>query len=69
MRSEFPRLLENVNIFLGERGVRMFGVVLVNQLRQAQGAGHAGGPSANDDDIGFHCRAFNTLKRLTKNDH
>jgi hypothetical protein len=47
----------------------MFGIVVVNELRQAQGAGHTCGASANNDDIGFHYGAFNTFKRLTKNDH
>jgi hypothetical protein len=47
----------------------MVGVVVVNELREAQSAGHAGGASANDDDIGFHYRAFDTRQWFTKNDH
>jgi hypothetical protein len=47
----------------------MAGIVLVDELREAQGASHAGGPSANDYDISFHYGALDTLERFTKNDH
>jgi hypothetical protein len=47
----------------------VLGIVVVYELREAQSAGHTGGASPYDDDIGFHCRAFDTRKRFTKNDH
>jgi hypothetical protein len=37
-----------------ERGSRILDVVLVDELRKAEGAGHAGGASADDDDVGLH---------------
>ena len=47
----------------------MCGVVLVDQLREPQGAGHAGGASADDDHVGFHNGTFDIGERLTKNYH
>ncbi len=39
----------------------MAGVVFVDELRQPQRASHAGGTSADDDDIGFHDRTLDIL--------
>ncbi len=69
MRSHLARLLQDVNILFGELGVGMVGVVLIDELRQAQRAGHAGRASADDDYVGFHYRALDIRERLTKNDH
>ena len=69
VRADFPRLFQEVDVFFGERRFRMLGIVLVNQLRQAQSARHAGRTSADDDYVCFHHRALDARKRLTKNDH
>ncbi len=39
----------------------MRGVVLINQLRQAQRASHARRPAADDDYVGGHLRAFDAF--------
>ena len=69
MRTYIARLLQQVNIFFAELVVGVTGIVLVNELRQAQGTGHAGRASADNDHIGFHDRAFNIRERFTKNNH
>jgi hypothetical protein len=47
----------------------MGAVVSVDQLRQAQGAGHTGWASADDYHIGFHLWALDPFERFTKNKH
>ena len=69
MRTHLARLLQHVDVVLGERRVGMLGVVLVDQLRQAQRTGHAGGASADDDHVRFHRRTLNVRKWFTKYDH
>jgi hypothetical protein len=69
MGSNHAGFFQDVNILFRKLRVGMFGVVVVNELGEAQSAGHTGGASSDNDDIGFHCRAFDALKRFTKNDH
>jgi hypothetical protein len=52
--SGFSGFFEHVDIFLAQWGLGMAGVVIVDQLRETQGAGHAGGAAADDDYIGWH---------------
>ena len=47
----------------------MFGVVLVDELRQPEGAGHAGRPTADDHNVSFHYGTIDIRERLTKDDH
>ena len=44
-------------------------VVLIDQLRQAQGARHASRAAADDDDIGRHLRAFDAFNGFAENQH
>ena len=60
MRADVTRLLQQIDVLFGKRRFRVPGVVFVNQLRKPQSTRHAGGTSADDDDIGFHHR---TLER------
>ncbi len=69
MRANFARLLQQVNVLLAKLRVGMLGVVLVDELRQAEGAGHASGPTSDDYDVGLHDRPINIWERLTKNYH
>ena len=63
------RLFQQVNVFFAELAVGMTGIVLINELRQAQRTGHSCRATANNDNVGFHHGAFYTRERLTKNNH
>jgi hypothetical protein len=67
MRANFTRLLEHVDIFFAELRVRMRGVMRVDELREAQRAGHPSWPAADNDDIGGHLRTFNAFNRFAEN--
>ena len=41
--------------------------MLIDELRQAQGTGHAGRAAADDDDIGGHLGTFDVRERLAEN--
>jgi hypothetical protein len=41
-------------------------VVLVDELRKPQRAGHARGPAADDDHVGLHLRALDAFQRSTE---
>jgi hypothetical protein len=45
----------------------MLRVVLVDQLRKPQSAGHASRSATDDDHVGWHLRAFNSFERFAKN--
>lgn len=47
----------------------MGGIVRVDQLRQAQGAGHTCRATADNHNIGFHLRTFDAFDGLTEVDH
>ena len=59
MLAYLAGLLENVNVLLAELRVRIGGIVLIDQLRQPQGARHASRTATDDDDVGGHLGAFN----------
>ena len=42
--------------------------MVVDELREAQGAGHSGGASADDDNVGFHLGAVDVGERVTEMD-
>ena len=67
--ADLARFLQDVDIFLGERRVRMLGVVLVDELRKPQRAGQPGGPAADDDHVGLHLRAFDSFDGFAEDDH
>ena len=67
--SGLARFFEDVDIFFGKLRVGMMRVVLVDQLREAQSAGHASGPAADDDHVGRHLRMLDVRERLTKDKH
>ncbi len=67
--SDLARLFEQVDILFADRSVRMSLVMGIDQLGKAKGAGHTGGTSAHDHNIGVHLRAFNARNRFAKNDH
>jgi hypothetical protein len=45
------------------------GIVCVDQLRQAQGAGHARRAATDNHNVGFHLRTFDAFNGFTKVDH
>ena len=47
----------------------MLRIVLIDKLREAQGAGHTTWASADDGDVGFHYRMLNAGNGLAKDDH
>ncbi len=67
--SGFARFFEHVDIFFAERRFGMAGVVIVNQLRKPQRAGHARGPTADDDDVGWHFGVLDVGERLAEDQH
>ena len=69
MLSGLARLFQQVDIFFAEGRVRMRGIVRVDQLRQAQGAGHTCRATADNHNIGFHLRTFDAFDGLTEVDH
>ncbi len=69
MLPNLPRLLQNVNVFLAELGVRIFEIMFVDELRQTQGAPHPCRATANDDNIRLHLRPLDTLNWLAEDEH
>ncbi len=67
--SGLARFFKHVDIFFAELGFGMARVVIVDQLRKPQRAGHARGPAADDDDIGGHFRMLDVGKRLAEDQH
>ena len=61
--ADFAGFLEDVDIFFAELRVRMLGVVLVNELGEAQSARHACRTAADDDCIGRHLGAIDVFGR------
>ncbi len=59
MLADLAGLLQNVDVFFAELRVWMFRIVRVDQLREAQSTGHAGGPTADNDHIRGHLRTLN----------
>ena len=47
----------------------MMQIMFVDELREAQRAGHPGRASADDHDIGLHLRTVDIFKRFAKVDH
>ncbi len=68
MLPSLARFFEHVDIFLAEQGLWMASIVIVDQLRKAQGTGHASRAATDDDDIGGHLRMLDIGKRLAE-DH
>ena len=60
---------EDVDVFLAQRNIGMDGVVFVDELREAEGTGHAGGAAAYDDDVGLHGGAAGDFERFSENKH
>ena len=54
---------------LRELRVGILGVVLVDELREAQGASHAGRTAADDDDVGLHLGAVDAFEGFAENQH
>src|ERR1700737_3398153 len=50
--ADLAGLFEDVNILLAELRVGVFRFVLIDELREPQGAGHASGAAADNDHIG-----------------
>ena len=69
MLADLARFFEDVNIFLAELRIGMRCIVLVNQLRQTQGAGHARGPATDDHYVRRHLRAFHAFQGFAENQH
>ena len=69
MLAYFTRLLEYVDVLFAQLRLGMFGIVIVNDLRQTQCAGHACRPTSNNDDVGFHLGAVDAFQRLRKDQH
>ena len=66
MLSSFARFFEHVDIFFAEQSFGMARVVIVDQLRKPQRAGHARRAAADDDDIGWHFRMLDVRERLAE---
>ena len=43
--------------------------MLVDELREAKGARHAGGASTDDDDVSLHLGAVDAFEGFAKNQH
>src|SRR5512133_479099 len=69
MRADLTRFLQHVDVFLGELLVRMFRVVLVDQLRQPQGACQSRRTATDNDHVRLHLRTLDPFHLLAKNDH
>ena len=67
--ADLARFLKNVDVLFTELRVRTLCVVPINKLRKPQCAGHAGRPTANDDDVGRHLRSVDSLQWRPKNQH
>ena len=67
--TDLAGFLEDVDIFFAELRVRIFGDMRVDELRKAQGAGHAGRPAADDDDVSGHLRALDAVDRFAEHQH
>ncbi len=65
--ADLACLLENVDVFFAELRVGILGVVRVDELRKAQGAGHAGRPAADNNNVGGHLRTFDAFDRFAEN--
>src|SRR5207253_254793 len=61
--------LEDVDILFTELSVGMVSVVRVDELGQAESTRHAGGASADDDDVGRHLGVLDVFERFAKNKH
>ena len=59
MLSDFPRLLENVDVLFAKRPLRIFLVVLIDKLRKAQGTRHSRRTATDYYDVCFHLGANN----------
>ncbi len=66
MLPGFARFFEHADIFFAERGFGMAHVVIVDQLRKPQRAGHARRAAADNDHIGRHFRMLDVRNRLAK---
>src|SRR5579885_3196703 len=67
--ADFAGLFEHVDVVFGKLRIGMAGVMLVYQLSQAQRAGHPCRASADDDNVGFHLRAFDSFERFAEDNH
>src|ERR1700685_4516867 len=68
MLPDLARFLQHINVFFADLRVRIFRIVLIDKLRQAQCASHASRPAADDDNGGRHLGTFDGLGRFAKND-
>jgi len=69
MLTDLAGLLEQVYVFFAKLRTGIPLVVLVNELRETNGASHARGAAADDDDIGGHLGAIDAFKRFAENQH
>jgi hypothetical protein len=53
MSADFSSLFEDVDIFGGELGVRVGGVVFLDEVGEVESAGQACGSGADDQNVGF----------------
>ena len=67
--ADLAGFLEHVDVLFAELRVGMGGVVSIDQLRQAQCAGHTSGAAADDDHVGRHLRAFDAFDRFAEDQH
>jgi hypothetical protein len=47
----------------------MLRIVLVNELRKTQRTSHAGGPAADNDNVGVHPRMLDIWERFAEDQH
>ena len=59
MGADFAAFFKDVNIFGGELGVGVRGVVLLDEVGEVEGAGQACGSGADDEDVGFELFTLN----------
>ena len=69
MLADLTSFFEDVDVLLAELRVGIAGVVLVDELRETQSTGHAGGPAADDDNVGGHLGAVDAFERFAKDKH
>jgi hypothetical protein len=67
--SSLARFFQNVDIFFRELSLRMLRIVSIDELRQAQSAGHSGGATANDHYVGRHFGVVNVGDGFAEDQH
>jgi hypothetical protein len=69
MLADLAGLLQYIDVFFAKLRIRVFRIVRVDELGEAQGASHAGRTSADNDNVSGHLWAINAGERFAENQH